>query len=120
MRWNSLFQDRDRLKAGLQTFGVPPLGGPAMASPRRDNRLGPKARTKNVRTPAAAGTAAPLCAFTLIELMVVVAIIGIVITISIPTIYQQMHPESMRKAVSDVVEACSHARARAILNGVQT
>src|SRR5438046_5050138 len=59
-------------------------------------------------------------AFTLIELMVVVAIMAIVMTIAIPTIYQQLHPESMRKAVSDVMEACSHARARAILEGVQT
>jgi len=59
-------------------------------------------------------------AFTLIELMVVVAIMGIVMTISIPAIYQQLHPESMRKAASDVMEACSHARARAILNGAET
>src|SRR2546421_171491 len=58
-------------------------------------------------------------AFTLIEIMVVVAIMGIVMTIAIPTVYQQLHPESMRKAVSDVMEACSHARARAILDGVQ-
>jgi prepilin-type N-terminal cleavage/methylation domain-containing protein len=60
------------------------------------------------------------CGFTLLELMVVVAIMGIVMTISIPAIYQQLHPESMRKAVSDVMEACSHARARAILNGAET
>src|SRR5437763_9714869 len=58
--------------------------------------------------------------FTLIELMVVIAIMGIVMTIAIPTVYQQFHPESMRKAVTDVMEACSHARARAILDGVQT
>src|SRR5437762_14148606 len=61
-----------------------------------------------------------LRAFTLIELMVVVAIMGIVMTIAIPTIYQQLHPESMRKAVSDVMEACGHARARAILDGMET
>jgi prepilin-type N-terminal cleavage/methylation domain-containing protein len=59
-------------------------------------------------------------AFTLLEIMVVVAIMGIVMGIAIPTIYQQLHPESMRKAVSDVMEACSHARARAILNGAET
>src|SRR6266550_6745511 len=59
-------------------------------------------------------------AFTLIEIMVVVAIMGIVMTIAIPTVYQQLHPESMRKAVSDVMEACGHARARAILDGVET
>ena len=59
-------------------------------------------------------------AFTLIEIMVVVAIMGIVMTIAIPAVHQQFHPESMRKADSDVMEACSHARARAILDGVQT
>src|SRR5438477_5959589 len=58
-----------------------------------------------------------LAAFTLIEIMVVVAIMGIVMTIAIPTVYQQLHPESMRKAVSDVMEACATARARAILDG---
>jgi type II secretory pathway pseudopilin PulG len=52
--------------------------------------------------------------------MVVVAIMAIVMTLAIPMIYQQLHPESMRKAVSEVMEACSHARARAILDGVQT
>ena len=61
-----------------------------------------------------------IAAFTLLELMVVVAIMGIVMSISIPTIYQQLHPESMRKAVSQVMEACAHARARAILGGVET
>src|ERR1043166_6167284 len=58
-----------------------------------------------------------MAAFTLIEIMVVVAIMGIVMTIAIPTVYQQLHPESMRKAVSDVMEACATARARAILDG---
>ena len=56
-------------------------------------------------------------AFTLIEIMVVVAIIAVVMTIAIPSIYRQLHPESMQKAVSDVMEACSHARAQAILSG---
>lgn len=54
--------------------------------------------------------------FTLIELLVVVGIIGIVMTISIPSIYRQLHPDSMQKAVTDILEACTHARAMAILN----
>jgi prepilin-type N-terminal cleavage/methylation domain-containing protein len=58
--------------------------------------------------------------FTLIEIMVVCAIIGIVMTIAIPSIYRQLHPESMQKAVTDVLEACSHARAHAVLNDVPT
>jgi prepilin-type N-terminal cleavage/methylation domain-containing protein len=40
-------------------------------------------------------------AFTLIEIMVVCAIIGIVMTIAIPSIYRQLHPESMQKAVNE-------------------
>lgn len=59
-------------------------------------------------------------AFTLIEILVVVGIIGVVMTIAIPSIYNTLHQDSMRKAVSDVMEACSHARAQAILNGVNT
>ncbi len=59
-------------------------------------------------------------AFTLIEILIVCAIIGIMMTIAIPSVYRSLHPESMRKAVSDVVEACSHARAMAILQGVPT
>jgi len=58
-----------------------------------------------------------LCAFTLIELMVVIAIVGLVLTIAVPSIYRQLHPDSMQKAVSDFMEACSQARARAILEG---
>jgi len=56
-------------------------------------------------------------AFTLIEIMLVVAIIAIVMTMGLPAIYRAMKLESFRQAVSDVVEACSHARARAILQG---
>ena len=66
------------------------------------------------------GTLTGRSAFTLIEIMVVCGIIALVMTIAIPSIYRQIHPESMQKAVSDVMEACSHARAFAILNGVET
>ena len=56
-------------------------------------------------------------AFTLIELMIVCAIIGAVLTIAIPTIYRHFHPASMVGTVRGLVEACSHARAHAILTG---
>src|SRR5262245_54523900 len=59
-------------------------------------------------------------AFTLIELMVVVGILAVVMTIAIPSIYQTLHKGSLRTAVSDVMEICSHARAYSILNGVET
>ena len=56
-------------------------------------------------------------AFTLIELMIVVGIMAIVMTMSAPIIYKVWRKAPMRKAVSDVVEVCSHARARAIMQG---
>jgi prepilin-type N-terminal cleavage/methylation domain-containing protein len=58
--------------------------------------------------------------FTLIEIMVAIGIIAIILSIAIPSVYQQMHQDSMRKAVADISEACSSARARAVLNGVPT
>ena len=58
--------------------------------------------------------------FTLIELMVVVGIIALVMTISIPSIYRKLHPDSITKAVDDVLEACRYARGRAILEGSVT
>ena len=56
-------------------------------------------------------------AFTLIEIMVVVGIMAIIMAIAIPSVYQQMHKDSMRQAVSDVLDACGRARERAILTG---
>jgi prepilin-type N-terminal cleavage/methylation domain-containing protein len=55
-------------------------------------------------------------AYTLIEILIVCAIIGIVMTMSIPMLYYKLHPDSMKAAVENMMEACSHARASAILN----
>lgn len=57
-------------------------------------------------------------AFTLLEIMMVVAIIGLMMTMSVPAILRTMHQEPLRKAVNDVLNICSHARAQAILHGV--
>jgi prepilin-type N-terminal cleavage/methylation domain-containing protein len=58
--------------------------------------------------------------FTLIEIMIVVGIMGIVMTMSLPLVYKVWRKAPMRQAVKDIVEACSHARARAIMQGTVT
>lgn len=55
--------------------------------------------------------------FTLIEIMLVVGIFAIVMTMGLPAIYRMHQKEDLRKAVSDIVEVCSNARAQAILRG---
>jgi type II secretory pathway pseudopilin PulG len=49
------------------------------------------------------------------ELMVVVAIIGLVAAMSVPSILTMRHEAPMRKAVNDVLEMCERARAGAVL-----
>jgi hypothetical protein len=52
--------------------------------------------------------------------MIVVAIMAIVMTMSVPIVYKVWHKAPMRKAVSELVEVCSNARARAIMRGSMT
>jgi prepilin-type N-terminal cleavage/methylation domain-containing protein len=59
-------------------------------------------------------------AFSLLEIMMVVAIIGLILTMGVPAILRTMHQEPLRKAVNDVVNICSHARAQAILHSETT
>lgn len=59
-------------------------------------------------------------AFTLIEVMVVVAIMGVILAIGVPSILRALSKEGMRAAVSDLVDICSNARARAVLGGKTT
>ena len=59
-------------------------------------------------------------AFTMLEIMMVVAILGLMMTMSVPAILRTMHQEPLRKAVNDVKTICYNARAQAILHGVTT
>ena len=56
-------------------------------------------------------------AFTLIEVMMVAAILGLIAAMGVPSILSAFHEEPMRKAVNDTLEILSHARAQAILHG---
>lgn len=55
--------------------------------------------------------------FTLIEIMMVVGVLGLVAMWGLPAIYRVSRQETIREAVNDIVEVCSHARAQAILQG---
>ena len=57
------------------------------------------------------------CAFTLIEIMVVVAIMAVIVTAAIPSLYGMIHKEGFRKTMSDVMDVCRSARAEAIIKG---
>ncbi len=59
-------------------------------------------------------------AFTLIEIMIVVGIIGLMAAISAPSLLAMLQKDGMRKAVSDVTELLGDARAQAILKGQTT
>jgi prepilin-type N-terminal cleavage/methylation domain-containing protein len=93
-----------------------------VAEPKAEERRRPDRRlhgmagvraSKPVRLPR-------LQAFTLIEIMIVVAIVGILLVVGLPAFTRAFQKEGMRKAVNDMLEACGHARAQAVLTGVPT
>ncbi|MDB6016587.1 MAG: hypothetical protein JWR19_1076 [Pedosphaera sp.] len=55
--------------------------------------------------------------FTLIELLVVIGILAIVVTMGVPAFTHMLKREGMTGSIRDVMEACSKARAMAILQG---
>jgi prepilin-type N-terminal cleavage/methylation domain-containing protein len=56
--------------------------------------------------------------FTLIEIMIVIAIMAIVMTTGIPSLYRAMRKDDLARAINDTIEGCKTARDRAILQGV--
>jgi prepilin-type N-terminal cleavage/methylation domain-containing protein len=56
-------------------------------------------------------------AFTLIEIMVVVAIMGIILAAGIPSLYGFFHKTGFRKSMSDMLETCQSVRSKAIMTG---
>ena len=52
--------------------------------------------------------------------MIVVSIMAIAMTMSVPIVYKVWHKAPLRKAVADIVEVCSRARAKAIMQGTKT
>jgi prepilin-type N-terminal cleavage/methylation domain-containing protein len=58
-------------------------------------------------------------AFTLLELMVVVGIIGLVAAMSVPSILSMRRQAPMAKAIGDLREMCERARAGAVLRNTK-
>jgi prepilin-type N-terminal cleavage/methylation domain-containing protein len=59
-------------------------------------------------------------AFTLIEIMMVVAIIGLTLSLGIPSFVRTIKREGMGKVERDLVQACQEARREAIINNHTT
>ena len=53
--------------------------------------------------------------FTLIEIMVVVAIMGLIMAMGVPGILSALKKQGMRKAISDIQDVCAQARGQAIM-----
>lgn len=56
-------------------------------------------------------------AFTLIELMIVIAIMAVVMSLSIPTFYRSLEKDTIRQATQKILDLCVDARAQAIISG---
>ena len=56
-------------------------------------------------------------AYTLIEIMLVVAIMLIIVSVGVPSLFKSLRKDALRGAVSDVLSTCAQARAQAILSG---
>lgn len=66
---------------------------------------------------ASPGTRPSGSAFTLIEVMVVVGIMGLILAAGIPSLIRVLQKSGMRKVISDVEDVCKAARRQAIMSG---
>jgi type II secretory pathway pseudopilin PulG len=58
-----------------------------------------------------------VAAFTLIEIMLVCALMALICATAVPSIYQITKKEGMRRAVGDLKDVCDNARSKAIFTG---
>ncbi|HEX7862780.1 MAG TPA: type II secretion system protein [Verrucomicrobiae bacterium] len=56
--------------------------------------------------------------FTLVEIMIVIAIMALVVGVGVPSMVRNMQRDDLARAVNDVIEGAKTARDRAILQGV--
>jgi prepilin-type N-terminal cleavage/methylation domain-containing protein len=82
---------------------------PARGRKRRARR--PRSQEKSVDL-----TPTHQAAFTLIEIMMVVAILGLTLSLGIPSFVRSIKKEGMGKMERDLVQACQEARRAAIIN----
>ncbi len=88
-----------------------------MNQPSRRSKVGSRVPGKNFLATRYSSPISRLHAFTLVEIMIVIGIMGLIMAMGIPSVVNSLRKEGMRKAVGDLTEACSHARANAILSG---
>ena len=58
--------------------------------------------------------------FTMIEIMIVVAIMGIMLAVGVPSAMRVFQKDPLRQTEANILEACSRARAHAILQNQPT
>ncbi len=56
-------------------------------------------------------------AFTLIEILIVCALMALICATAVPSIYQITKKEGMRRAIGDLKDVCDNARSKAIFTG---
>lgn len=56
--------------------------------------------------------------FTLIEIMIVIAIMAIIMAVGVPSTFRALTRDDLQRAVTDTIEGCKTARDRAILQAV--